>query len=398
LNILQLCIRIPFIPNDGATIAMNNAAKSLMACGASLKSLAFNTNKNFIPLENIPPEIRMLTRIEAVPLNLSVRPLQAFLNLFSKESLHVIRFRSAAFEQLLIKTLSEKNYDAVWFEGLYMSPYLETVRKYSDAKAIMRSHNVEFVIWERLAKACSQPVKKWYLGLLAARLKNYELQMLNRFDALLPITPVDADHYRQLGCTVPMLTFPIGVDTGDYAVSVPGSDKSFSVFHLGSMDWMPNLEAVDWFLNKVFPLLVKKDPEINIVLAGKNMPERIFRLADKNLKVYGKIDDPKTFMADKHVMIVPLLSGGGMRVKIIEGMAAGKAIVSTSVGAEGINYTNGLNIMIADKAEDFCNAILQLKRDSALRESVSFKARKLIEEEYDNDVLGKRVMKFLESL
>jgi glycosyltransferase involved in cell wall biosynthesis len=79
-------------------------------------------------------------------------------------------------------------------------------------------------------------------------------------------------------------------------------------------------------------------------------------------------------------------------------MAAGKAIVSTSVGAEGINYTNGLNIMIADKAEDFCNAILQLKRDSALRESVSFKARKLIEEEYDNDVLGKRVMKFLESL
>jgi glycosyltransferase involved in cell wall biosynthesis len=161
---------------------------------------------------------------------------------------------------------------------------------------------------------------------------------------------------------------------------------------------MPNLEAVDWFLNKVFPLLIKKDPEINVVLAGKNMPERIFRLADKNLKVYGKIDDPKTFMADKHVMIVPLLSGGGMRVKIIEGMAAGKAIVSTSVGAEGINYTNGLNIMIADKAEDFCNAILQLKRDSALRESVSFKARKLIEEEYDNDVLGKRVMKFLESL
>lgn len=396
MNILQLCIRVPFLPNDGATIAMNNAARALMACGASLKSLSFNTNKNFIALDKINPEVLKSTALETIPLDLSVRPLQAFLNLFTKESLHVIRFRSAEFEKLLIRTLREKEYDAVWFEGLFMATYLDTVRKHSKAKAIMRSHNVEFVIWERLAQSCQQPLKKWYLGLLAKRLKNYELKLLNQFDAMLPITPVDELHYRKLGCSIPMLTFPIGVDAKDYPAGNP--DTGFSAFHLGSMDWMPNLEAVDWFLKDVYPCLLKNDPDIRIILAGKDMPERIFKLASKNLIVVGRVENAKIFMHDKPVMIVPLLSGGGMRVKIIEGMAAGKAIVSTLIGAEGIEYMNGKNILIADTAQDFCTAILQLKSDSQLRKTISLNARKLIEEKYDNTVLGNKVLRFLSDL
>lgn len=396
MNILQLCIRVPFLPNDGATIAMNNAAKALMTGGVSLKTLSFNTNKNFIPPEKVSPEIRKATALETVPLDLSIRPLQAFFNLFSNESLHIIRFRSTEFEKLLIRSLKEKEYDAVWFEGLFMSPYLETVRKYSKARTIMRSHNVEFVIWERLAQSCRQPVKKWYLSLLAERLKKYELKMLNQFDAMLPITPVDEAHYRKLGCTIPMLTFPIGVDANDYPAG--NYEADFNVFHLGSMDWMPNLEAVDWFLKEVFPCLIKQAPDIKIFLAGKDMPERIFKLADRNLIISGRVENSREFMHDKPVMIVPLLSGGGMRVKIIEGMASGKAIVSTSVGAEGIEHTHGKDILIADTSQDFCKAILQLKSDLQLRKEISLNARKLIEEKYDNSVLGKKVLKFLGSL
>lgn len=396
MKILQLCIRVPFLPNDGATIAMNNAARALLAGGVSLKALSFNTNKNFIEPQKINPAILHETALETVPLDLSVRQLQAFLNLFSNESLHIIRFRSSEFEKLLIKTLKEQPFDAVWFEGLYMSPYLETVRKYSKAKAVMRSHNVEFVIWERLAQSCKHPLKKWYLGLLASRLKKYELKMLNAFDAMLPITPVDEAHYRKLGCNIQMLTFPIGVNANDYHAG--NADAGFSVFHLGSMDWMPNLEAVDWFLKDVFPGILKKSPDIKVILAGKDMPERIFKLADKNLEVSGKVENTKDFMHDKPVMMVPLLSGGGMRVKIIEGMAAGKAIVSTSVGAEGIEYTHGKDILIADSAEDFCNAILQLKTDPSLWSHISINARKLIEEKYDNAKLGKKVMEFIRSV
>lgn len=396
MNILQLCIRVPFLPNDGATLAMNNAAKALLADGVSLKSLAFNTNKNFIALERIKPDILKATALETVPLNLSIRPLQAFFNLFSKESLHIIRFRSSEFENLVIRSLKEKHYDVVWFEGLFMSPYLETVRKYSKAKAIMRSHNVEFVIWERLTQSCRQPLKKWYLHLLSNRLKQYEMKMLNKFDAMLPITSVDEAHYRRLGCTIPMLTFPIGVDVKDYPAGNP--DAAFSVFHLGSMDWMPNLEAVDWFLKEVFPCLIKNDPEINVVLAGKDMPKRIFKLANKNLIVSGRVENAKEFMHDKPVMIVPLLSGGGMRVKIIEGMAAGKAIISTSIGAEGIACTHGKDILIADTPEQFCQAILQLKKDNSLRQHISLHARNLVEQQYDNTVLGKKVREFIGSI
>lgn len=396
MRILQLCIRVPFLPNDGATIAMHNAARALMDGGVSLKTLAFNTNKNFIPPEKINSDTLKAVALETVPLDLSVKPLQAFLNLFSGESLHVVRFRSVEFEKLLVRTLRHEPFDAVWFEGLFMSPYLETVRKHSKAKAIMRSHNVEFVIWERLAQSCRQPVKKWYLNLLAGRLKKYELKMLNRFDALLPITAVDEAHYRKLGCSLPMLTFPIGVHANDYPSGNPGA--GFSVFHLGSMDWMPNLEAVDWFLKEVYPCLLKCDPDIKIILAGKDMPERIFKLANKNLIVKGRVEKSGEFMHDKPVMMVPLLSGGGMRVKIIEGMAAGKAIVSTSVGAEGIEYTHGKDMLIADTAQDFCKAILQLKSDSQLINTIGMNARKLILEKYDNAVLGKKVIEFISSL
>lgn len=276
-----------------------------------------------------------------------------------------------------------------------MSPYHGIVKHYSKAKTILRSHNIEFVIWERLAAACTNPLKKWYLNLLANRLKQYELSMLNSFNAILPITPVDELHYERLGSTVPKLTIPIGVNVSDYEIHPVGE---FSLFHLGSMNWMPNLEAVDWFLEKVYPIIRNKDPQIRIYLAGKDMPERIFDRHDDLLKVEGQISDSKKYMKDKAVMMVPLLSGGGMRVKIIEGMAAGKAIISTAVGAEGIEYTHGKNILIADTPQEFAEEILRLKQDPQLLNQLGLNARKLVEQCYDNAVLGKRLTGFIQNI
>jgi glycosyltransferase involved in cell wall biosynthesis len=396
LKILQLCIRVPFCPNDGATIAMNNAARALMQGGARVKTLAFNTNKNFIPVEKIDPWLLQSTELETVPLDLTVRPLKAFLNLFTDESLHVVRFHSREFEKRLVDILTSRSFDIVWFEGLFMSPYLDLVRKHSGAKCVLRSHNVEHIIWQRLADGCRQPIKRWYLNLLASRLKKYELDMLNRFDAILPITTVDEVQYRQLGCTLPMHTFPLGVNISEYELNDESS--GFSVFHLGAMDWLPNQQAIHWFLQDIYPRLLKQAPDIKIYLAGRAMPASILKRADNNLIVSDRVDNAMAFMKDKPVMMVPLRSGGGMRVKIIEGMAAGKAIVSTSVGAEGIDCTDGYDIKIADTAAAFAAAIVELKENPELRKSLAMNARSTARKKYDNMKLGQAVIDFISLL
>lgn len=390
-------MRIPFPPSDGATIAMYNLFRSLRQKGADVRVLAFNTNKNFVQFDASHNPFMEESKMEAVPLDLSIKIHKAFLNLFSSQSYNISRFYSETFDRKLTDILKQQTFDIIQLEGLFMSPYLHTIRKYSGAKVVLRSHNVEHIIWERMAAASTNVLKKMYLNLLAQRLKRYELNMMNSFDALVTITPVDAELYKGFGCSIPMHIAPIGVDTETYwqAVSDP---IPFSVFHLGSMDWMPNLEAVDWFLQKVYPRLKYLLPDLKIYLAGKDMPRRIHSLSSENLVVENRISDSKKYMLNKPVMMVPLLSGGGMRVKIIEGMAAGKAIVSTSVGAEGIEYTHGKNILIADSPGEFANAITRLYRDPLLIKELSSGAVELARQQYDNRVIGENLFAFYKKI
>lgn len=397
MRILQLCLRVPYPPRDGATIAMYNLSESLIAAGASVKTLAFNTKKSFIADEEINPQYKQAVNLQTVFLDATINPKDAFLNFFKKnESYNIKRFYSKDFENALINILKAYVFDVVQLEGLFMSPYVDVIRKYSKAKIALRAHNVEFVIWKRLSDAAANPVKKKYLSFLAKRLKQYESKMLNNYDAIVPLTTEDASLLKMEGCVLPMFLLPIGIETKKY--NQPVIDSAFNMFHLGSMDWMPNIEAVDWFLNNAWEPLKKDLPEIKLHLAGSSMPERIKKLADKNLMVYDRIDDAKKFMLDKPVMIVPLLSGGGMRVKIIEGLAAGKIIISTKIGAEGIKYTHGKNILIADTPAEFINEIKKIYNNTQLRYDIGHQAQYLAQSDFDNDVLGKKLFNFYKEL
>jgi polysaccharide biosynthesis protein PslH len=397
MKVLQLCLRVPFPPRDGATIAMFNLSDSLIKVGAIVKALSFNTKKSFINPNVIDAAYSNAVNLETINLDATVKSLAAFLNFFKpEESYNIKRFYSLPFENRLVALLKESEFDIIHLEGLYLAPYVEAVRKHSKAKIVLRAHNVEYIIWQRLSEAANNPIKKFYLSFLSKRLKEYETSMLNKYDAIVPLTSDDEALLKKDGCSLPMFLLPIGVDTKKY--SATNSNKEFSLFHLGSMDWMPNIEAVDWFLTNVWHQLKKELPEIKLHLAGSSMPERIKKLADKNLFVYDRIADAQKFMSDKPVMIVPLLSGGGMRVKIIEGLASGKIIISTSIGAEGIGYTNNVNILIANDPNEFISAIKKLYDNTAIQKSISKNARMLAEKSFDNEVLGKRLFDFYQKI
>ncbi len=397
MKILLVCLRLPFPPSDGGTIAMFNMANALVKAGAEVKIVSFNTKKHFVDLSKVPVNFIETYKPEVVYLDATVKPLSALFNLIQNKSYNISRFDSPDFHRTIKAILEKEQFDIIQLESLFMTPYINTIHKYSQALLVLRAHNVEYVIWERLALATKSSMRKWYLTMLASRLKKYEMNIIKKLDAIVVLTSDDNKTIKDAGCNVPVLVSPIGLDMEKYSVQAVDTELP-SVFHLGSMDWMPNIEGVSWFIDHVYPLITKNNHSFKIFLAGKAMPDNFMKLANEQLVVSGRVDDSKAFMADKSIMIVPLLSGGGMRVKIIEGLAMGKTIISTTIGAEGIKYTNGKDILIADSPEEFYAAIVKCTSDISFCKEIGRNGRKLAENVYENEIIGKELLQFYTSI
>ena len=183
-------------------------------------------------------------------------------------------------------------------------------------------------------------------------------------------------------CDVPVLICPFGLDLKN--MSLIKSDYEFPcLFHLGAMNWTPNEEGIKWFLENCWDSVHQKFPYLKFYLAGRMMPDWLKNLKLPNVEVIGEVPDAMDFMRSKAVMVVPLFSGSGIRVKIVEGMALGKAVISTDIGAEGIDCVSGRHLLIANTPEEFLSAIERYISDQHFCESVGQNARRLIEEKHN---------------
>ncbi len=398
MKILQLCNKVPFPPKDGGSIAMNNLTQGLTAEGHSLKILAVITPKNFIDIEKLPAEYRLKTNIEAVFIDTEIKISEAFLNLFTTKSYNIERFYSKTFEQKLIHVLKSEQFDVIQLESLYVSMYAAVIRRYSKAKIVLRAHNVEHKIWERSAEAAKNPLKKAYLKLLAKRLKKYELKNLNTFDAIAAITKGDEIYFKKSSNVKAIETFPFGIDFKNYIENNSPQEEPLSLFHIGAMDWQPNVEGINWFLNNVWEKLHAAHPSLKLYLAGKNMSSELKHLNKPNVVIAGEVKSAMEFMQSKGIMIVPLLAGGGMRVKIIEGMSLGKTIISTSIGAEGIDCENNKNCIIADDEAEFIAAVNRCLSDKIFCSEIGKNAKMLAVKQYNNADICRRLTQFYQSL
>ncbi|MFD2144244.1 glycosyltransferase family 4 protein [Mucilaginibacter antarcticus] len=274
--------------------------------------------------------------------------------------------------------------------------YVDTVRKYSKAKLVYRAHNIENQIWWRLSLQKVDPFKKSYLRMHGRRIKNYEQQQLNLVDAISVFTPQDKATLLEYGIKVPIDILPIGLRLEKYM-----PDQSLtefpSLFFLGSLDWLPNREGMEWFLDTFINDITTGDLPVKLYVAGNDIPDRFddYEALGK-VFIQGEVDDALEFVNSKSIMIVPLVSGGGMRVKIIEGMAMQKCIISTSLGAEGIHFTNGHDIIIANNREEFYTAMQKCIRDEHYCMELGRNARRLTEKEHDINVVTQNQVKFFE--
>ena len=391
MRVLILTNRVPFPPNSGYPIVVYNTIKGLLKLDVEITVFSINASKYTIDVDDIYDPVHDQIKFFSHKIDTEVNVWDAFFNIFSNDSYNVSRYYDVDAAKLLSNILREQDFDIVQFEGLFVVPYLDIVKEHSKAKLIYRAHNIEFDVWERLAARERFRPRRKYLEFLSRRLKNYETEQINRFHQVFAISNPDRQNILRMGCLTRLDVFPVAIDFDNYQVDA--AKISFpTLFHLGAMDWRPNREGLAWFLDEVWPDIEKLSGELRFYIAGKNMQKEFFDYDSDNLIVEGEIFDAVEFMNSKAIMIVPLLFGTGMRVKIIEGMAMQKCIIATTMAAEGINYKNGKDIMIADRPEDFYRAILQCITDPNKWREIGLNARKTAEKHHDINENAERML------
>lgn len=402
LKILQLCKKIPYPPKDGEAIAILNLSKGLAKAGHDVWVLAMTTPKHHFPIEDIPTELQQQIHLDTVYVDTSLSIVKAAYNLTTQDSYNIIRFYAKNYQSQLLKLLQQHKFDIIQLEGVYLASYIPCIRVNSEAKVVMRAHNVEHEIWERLAKeSMKNPLKRGYLRLLAKRMKNFEIGSLDLYDALVPISIKDEAYFNEMGYTGTSLTIPASVDTIAYEVKKYHVDSSiFTIGFIGSLDWLPNLEGLHWMVEEVWQPLLQEAPsaQLQLHIAGRNVPAELKKWKKKGITVLGEVPDAADFMRSCDVLIVPLFSGSGMRVKIIEAMALGMPIVATTLAAEGIAYTDGKELLIGDKPDIFKQQLLKCIEDRDYAKTIGDAARIFITEQHETSILIQRLVNLYQEL
>lgn len=392
MKILQLCKKFPYPLKDGEAIAVTYLARAFAELGCEVTLCSMNTSKHWFDTAVLPPDFDHYASMETVYVDNRIRPLPAFFNLFTNKSYHVDRFDSPEFAQRLAALLQSGQYDIVQLESLYLAPYIPVIRQHSNAIIALRAHNVEHEIWERVADK-SNPLRKWYLRKITPRLKQYEIARLNDYDLLVGISARDVEHFQRLGLCKPAYVTPIGLDARDYTPDYTSFNRPLSLSFIGSLDWMPNQEGLRWFLEQVWtPLLAPAFPELTFHIAGRTAPKWIKELNLPRVVFHGEVPSAPDFINQHSVMVVPLLSGGGMRAKILEGMAVGKVVLSTTLGMEGISAQNMSDCLLADTPQDFLAAIAWCYAQKNKLVQLGEAAKDFCTQHYDNLEIARNLL------
>lgn len=391
MKILQLCNKVPYPANDGGAIAALNFTNTFTALGHNVTVLAMSTPKHSITIEDISSELRQKIDWNIVFINNPINPIDALKALISNKSYNILRFDNQEYRNELIKLLTQKEFDIIQLEGLFLCPYIDTIRQYHKGKISLRAHNIEHEIWYRMAKQTKNPLKRFYLNILAKQLKRYEVEAFKKADLILPITEKDREAIYHLNRTAICHTAPVGMDFNN---GIQAKSIQHNIFFIGSLDWLPNIEGLQWFFDKVWP---KVDPNIQLKIAGRNTPEEIYEYSSDRVQILGEIDDAKLYIQENGLMIAPLLSGSGMRVKLVEGMLLKKCMITSSVGAEGIEAAHKQEILIADNAEDFANLINEYANKVDEQIKIGEAAYRFAEKQFSNINITEEVIAFYEN-
>lgn len=388
MRILQLSHK-GLTPPDGGTLAVSSLTDSYAKLGHQVTLVCLETHKHKVNKLFQGNHQKNIT-LNGIPINTRTNYIKAFFNLlFSKQSYIVSRFFNHRIKNT-IRHILKDDFDVIQFEGIYMAVYLDTIKNHSNALISIRTHNIEYQIWESQAKKCYF-LKKIYLKIQAKRLKKFELQYLPKFDVVLPISESDEKILETIIPKEKMLLAPFGINVGHSASNMEIASKD--LFYIGALDWLPNIDALKWFIKNVWSRIHKNYPELKFYIAGRNASRKTIKIfSHPGIYYMGEVDNAHQFMKEHQIMVVPLFTGSGIRVKIIEGMSLGKTIIASSAAIRGIDAQNNKEFLLADSYEEFYHKIKDLLGNKDLCHKLAVNARKLIQEKYDNRTISDNII------
>ncbi len=318
---------------------------------------------------------------------------QLLAGLFSPLPVAVSRYRSARLKARIADLLSRQTFDSLVCDFLFSAPNIPDL-----SRCVLFQHNMETVIWRRHAEHAADPVRRAYMSLQARRMAAFEKEACLRAGHVVAVSEVDAAAMRREFGVSRISAVPTGVDL-DYFAPPPTAPLAPELVFVGSMDWMPNIDAAGYFVRAILPLIRRRRPGTTVALAGRNPTASIRSLAEKDglLRVTGTVDDIRPFLWGARVSIVPLRIGGGTRLKIYEAMAARVPVVSTSVGAEGLPIEPGRHLAIADDPQEFAAHCLRLLDDDGERLRMTRQAHDFVASRFSWEAVSRRFEEILQA-
>lgn len=397
MHVLLLAKKNPYPDRDGEAIAVLQMAKGLAEAGCEVSVLYMNTPKHHCAVTEIPAALRKKITFYAVEVNNAVTAVGAIQSLVQRIPYHVNRFYSVDFKNKLLQLVQQHSFDIIQAEGLYLVQYFTALRIHTHAKLIYRSHNIEAEIWQNIGDNSAQNIKKWYLRKQAKKLLQYEKQITQFIDAIVPIATADAIFYKQLNTTMPVHHAPTGVQLSA-TVAESATINYNTLYFIGGLDWLPNVEGLQWFIHQVFATIQQQFPNVILHIAGRNGSNNWQQLNNTQIIYHGEVDDAAAFASDKYICVVPLLSGSGMKIKIIEAMHLGKPVITTQKGAKGMPDGIAAHIYIAHDAAQFITLLQQLLNNNNEAILNAKKAQQFVINTLSNRQIANQLIQFYQTL
>lgn len=399
MHILFVATNVPVPPNNGQAIRSLSILQALRSIGHELSFISFANGPKSEELQPLSSLCRSISLLERRMPNLTatVDYLGRIKSLLTFRSFAVQRFRSEKMQEMIEGRLAKEKYDLIICDGIYALTNVPG----TTIPVVLNSHNVEHVILKRYATLERSFLKRHYAKLEARFMRSTERRSCERVSSALVCSEIDRELLRVFRPDLPVFVAPNVVDT-DFLGMVASSPAPVDPILLfqGGMDWYPNRDAVEHFVQDTLPLVRVSYPRVKFIVAGRNPPAQFVEKfsSDSTIEFTGTVQDMRPYLAAATVVIVPLRIGGGTRIKILEACAAGKPVISTSVGAEGLNLETGREILLADSPAQFARSVVDLLGDPGRREALARLAKSAVVERYSQQTLRKSLACFISEL
>jgi polysaccharide biosynthesis protein PslH len=392
MRILNICTLVPFPPVDGGRINVYYPIKYLAARGHNITLACLS--------ETMEPDsvrhMESLCRIEIQQWSKKPSIAGAFCSLFSSEPYDIKRYKSPQLMSRVRELARSGRFDVVE-AGLHSAWYALALKREFGLPVVLRVHNVHWMNFKRLVGLRNNPLAKLFLLNETAKLRGEELRVARSVDLNLTVTDNDAEVLHKYDRTILTMTVPGGVELSDFVENRP-VQRPHSVLWMGSLGWLPNQDSFWWLYESIVPEIVRLDPRVQITVIGSNPPAKIMAVRHPNIKILGYVKDIKEIITESQVCVVPLRIGSGMRLKLLELFAMRSAVVSTSVGCEGLDTIAGEHLIVANKPEEFAAGVVRLLRDEPLRERLGIRAQEHVSQRYNWDAIASQYEHAYESV